>query len=437
MNSIIIYTPKITARNKYVFRLLFEELYLVDYDLVDDIKLYEESDKLRVNYSKSPIVSSEFFIESASLLLEKDITEIDLRTIIINEIPYFFKSNHDLAYLHDVFSATFYLVSRYEEYLPHLKDKYGRYSPTDSILYKLEVLKKPIVNIWLKEFITALTEHYSQLIVDLPRFKYISTIDIDNAYFYKGKGFVRSFALFIKLLMKFNFENIKFAISIFQKKRKDPFDTYSLQFNLNKKYDVNTRYFVLLGDYGLNDKNLSYTNSKLILLVKRIADLAVVGIHSSFGSNKSISILENEIKRLEDIQKREVFSSRQHFIKVSFPETYKRLVELGVSEDFSMGYASVLGFRAGIASPFTFYDLDMEQILPIKIYPFAITDNILKDNLNLRPEDVNNKITDMIREIKEVGGMLVTIWHNDTFSNYGSWKGWKNVYENMVKLIKQ
>ena len=60
-----------------------------------------------------------------------------------------------------------------------------------------------------------------------------------------------------------------------------------------------------------------------------------------------------------------------------------------------------------------------------------------KDNLNLRPEDVNNKITDMIREIKEVGGMLVTIWHNDTFSNYGSWKGWKNVYENMVKLIKQ
>ncbi len=223
---------------------------------------------------------------------------------------------------------------------------------------------------------------------------------------------------------------------LFQK-RKDPFDTYSLQFNLQKKYNIDVKYFVLLGDYGLNDKNLSYSNSNVISLVKRLADLALVGVHPSFGSNAEISVLQKEIARLEDIQKREVFFSRQHFLQLSLPETYKRLISLGITEDFTMGYASELGFRAGIASPFSFYDLDMEQTLSIKVYPFAITDDILKFNLQLSPEDVNSEIAELVESVKSINGTLISVWHNDTFSNFGVWEGWKNVYEDMIKQIIQ
>ena len=191
----------------------------------------------------------------------------------------------------------------------------------------------------------------------------------------------------------------------------------------------------MLADYGLNDKNLSYTNSKLISLIKRISDIATVGIHPSFASNSDVCILEKEISRLEAILKREVLFSRQHFLKLSLPKTYKQLLSLGITEDFTMGYASILGFRAGIASPFSFYDLDMEQALPIKIFPFAITDDILRFNLKLEADCVINEIQDIVNSVKQVNGTLITVWHNNTFSNFGMWKGWKNVYEEVIKFI--
>ena len=143
-----------------------------------------------------------------------------------------------------------------------------------------------------------------------------------------------------------------------------------------------------------------------------------------------------EIKRLEDIQKREVSFSRQHFLQLSLPKTYKRLIEAGITNDFTMGYASALGFRASIASPFTFYSLDTEQILPITIHPFAIIDDTLNFNMKLSADEVIGKISSIIEEVKQVKGTLISIWHNDTFSDEGMWKGWRNVYEEMLKLIK-
>jgi len=94
-----------------------------------------------------------------------------------------------------------------------------------------------------------------------------------------------------------------------------------------------------------------------------------------------------------------------------------------------------LGFRAGIASSFTFYNLDMEQVLPIKVYPFAIVDDTLKFNMQLNPDDVVQELGEIINEVKQVDGTFISIWHNDTFSDVGVWKGWRNVYEEMVKLI--
>ncbi|MAW21620.1 MAG: hypothetical protein CMD16_04415 [Flavobacteriales bacterium] len=435
MKEIIIYTPTITSRHIYVFKLIFEEICHVGYELVDKIDLFQSSEKIKINYSRNRMSNDEIFVEADGLLSSRDIIEVDLNFFKENNKEYLFRTTQDSSYLHDIFSSVFYLVSRYEEYLPHLKDQFGRYLASESIAFKKGFLRKPVVNIWIQEFVCFIKDFASTLEVKTASFSYISTIDIDNAYLYKGKGFVRTIALIVRSLLNLDFKNIRFMFSIFFERRKDPFDTYSFQFNLQKKYNIDVRYFILLGDYGLNDKNLSYSNSNVISLIKRLSDLALVGIHPSFRSNDGINILQKEIARLEDIQKRAVFFSRQHFLQLSLPETYKRLISLGITEDFTMGYASELGFRAGIASPFSFYDLDMEQPLSIKVYPFSITDDILKFNLQLNVEDVQNEIAEIIEAVKRINGTLISVWHNDTFSNFGVWKDWKNVYEDMIKQI--
>ena len=435
MQSLLVYIPKITPRHQYVFGLIFNEIYQIEYQLTDDKPTYLTAQTSKLNYSLSSICDHEIFVEAHSLLNERGINEVSIQIGEHENCPVFFQSSNESAFAYDIFAASFYLVSRYEEYLPHLKDKYNRFKAEESLAFKHNFLQKPVVNIWAKQLISVFEDKFPYLKIKSPRFKFISTIDIDNAYQYKGKGFVRSAAFLLKAILRFDIDSLKMAAAVSSKKRKDPFDTYSLQFNLQKKYNLDVRYFVLLGDYGLNDKNISHTNSNFQALVKRLADLAPVGIHPSFGSSINETQLAVEIKRLEDIQKREVISSRQHFLQLSFPNTYKRLLEVGITNDYTMGYASVLGFRAGIASSFTFYNLDMEQILPIKVYPFAIVDDTLKFNMQLNPDDVVQELGEIINEVKQVDGTLISIWHNDTFSDVGVWKGWRNVYEEMVKLI--
>ena len=436
MDTLIIYSTTITSRLKYVLKIVFHEIYQIDYQLTDQRENYLSSEATKINYSANQIINDEIHILPSKLLFQIGIREVELGFFKFNDVEYLFKSNNDKAYIHDIFASIFYLISRYEEYLPHLKDKYGRYLHTESIAYKNGFLHKPIVNIWINNFIRHLELKNSSLKIKKPKFKFISTIDIDNAFLINGKGFVRSLAFVVKSIFNINVENLQLFIDVLLNKRKDPFDTYTLQFNLNHKYNLNTKYFILLGDYADYDKNLSHTNSNVATLIKRIADFSSVGIHPSFASNLKVDILKEEVSRLENIQKREVLFSRQHFLKLSLPTTYNRLLSLGIYEDYTMGYGSALGFRAGIASPYSFYDLDIEQTLPIKVFPFAITDDILRFNLNLDPKKAIEEINDIVKLVKKENGTLITIWHNDTFSNFGAWKGWKGVYEDMIKLIK-
>ena len=198
---------------------------------------------------------------------------------------------------------------------------------------------------------------------------------------------------------------------------------------MQKKYDFESIYFFLLADYGYNDKNISHTSKKFQSLVKSMSDYAKVGIHPSWASNAQPSKLLTEIKRLEHIVKREVIRSRQHFLRIDLPTTYRRLIDVGVTEDFSMGYASEVGFRAGTSLPFYFYDLDMEVETKLRVRPFAVMDGTLNEYMSLPVDDAQYLIKDLMDRVKEVDGIFMSLWHNETVSDNRHWKEWKQVYE--------
>jgi len=174
-------------------------------------------------------------------------------------------------------------------------------------------------------------------------------------------------------------------------------------------------------------------NHSFIKLIKSIADHADIGIHPSFESNRYPYKLEKEIKNLSKVFHKEITKSRQHFLKLSFPETYKQLIELDIEEDYTMGYASDVGFRAGTCTPFYFYDLDLEIETKLKIFPFQIMEATLLYYLKLNPENSIELCKQIIKEVKEVNGSLYTLWHNETVSEYRQWKNWKRVFVETVK----
>lgn len=429
---LLVFTHKITHRNKYIFNLLFKDILGLDFLLTESEEELKKTTHPKISYTFNPL-SDEIFFASRNLLFETGITEQNISVFDYNGQKAFYATGKASAIPFDVFAASFYLVSRYEEYLPHIRDEHDRFDAKDSLAFQQNFLTKPLLNIWGEWIKKILLEKYPQLIFPQKKYSFVSTIDIDNAYAYREKGFTRSVGGYLKSLSKFDFAELKERTKVLLGMKKDPYDTYDFQLAILKKYKFKSIYFFLLGDYGVNDKNLPIESKKFQSLIKMLGDYADIGIHPSYGSNKSKEQLKKEVMRLAKVLHRDITKSRQHFLKLTLPETYRNLIDLDITDDYTMGFASQVGFRASICTAFNFYDLDMEMETKLKVHPFAIMEGTLKYYMKVPPEEAMQKIKPLIDEVKAVNGEFMSLWHNDTLNNQTLWKGWQTVYEEMVE----
>jgi len=408
-------------------------MYEIPFKITQSVEDFNGWEGPKINYSQQAF-GNEIFVKSSGIICEQGIKE---QSISIGEWKgnkTLFKTDTSFEIPFDIFSAVFYLITRYEEYLPHIRDKYDRFEAESSIAFHHNFLEKPIVNDWLIEFGKILKAKFPHLKLKQHKYKYISTIDIDNAYAFKQKGVMRTIGGYGRSIVNFFWEDFSERTRVLLGKMKDPYDTYDEQLAIQKKYNLDVIYFFLLGDYGVNDKNLPSNNKKFQSLIKHLNDYADVGIHPSFGSNNSSIQVKKEINRLSTIVHRDITKSRQHFLKLNFPATYKTLVDNGITDDYTMGYATRIGFRASVCSPFYWYDLDTETETTLRVHPFPIMEATLKFYMKIKPEDVVKTVQGCVDEVKRVDGTLITLWHNETMSNWREWKGWQNVYEEVVKI---
>ena len=278
-----------------------------------------------------------------------------------------------------------------------------------------------------------LQTRFPDLVFRLPKYEFAPTIDVDAAYAYKNKGLTRAIGGIFKALQKKDFDNVKQRARVLVGLEHDPFDTFELQMMLQKKYKYRATYFILLADYGPNDKNIPHNNRYFRALIRLLADYSEIGIHPSYASSLQPSLISTEIARLAKILKREVNHSRQHFLKLILPETYRNLINNDITHDYTMGYAEVAGFRASICTPYPFYDLDQDLPTDLILHPFTVMDGTLNQYMKLTPEQANQEIGELITEVKKVGGTFMPLWHNSTLTNEDEWKGWLDVYIKMVE----
>jgi hypothetical protein len=259
-------------------------------------------------------------------------------------------------------------------------------------------------------------------------------VDVDSAFAYRSKGLVRTLGGIGKDLWAKDFANFRSRLKVTLTLKHDPFDTYERYIELHNKYNVKGIFFFLMADYGHNDKNVPYSSVAFHDRIKLISDYHDVGIHPGFMSNQEPERLPIEISRLATIVKSSITKSRQHFLIQRFPETHRRLIDHGIEQDYSLGFASEIGFRGGTCTPYPMYDLENEAITSLTLYPFALMDSTLNFYLNLDPEGAIREIGKMIDAVKAVDGTFISLWHNESLSEKWHWKGWSYVYEEMLKL---
>ncbi|MCX6290863.1 MAG: polysaccharide deacetylase family protein [Bacteroidetes bacterium] len=430
---LLIYTKSTTPRLKYTFDLVFKEIMGIDYAVTHHAFEFGLSSLPKFNYSEEKI-ADELFFYSSMLLFEKGIRRQEISVFDWEDTKVFFATHPKYIFPFDPFAASFYLVSRYEEYLPHHRDQHDRFDAKESLAFEKGFLNKPLVNIWVKKIKQVLLEKFPQLKFPQQEYRFVSTIDIDNAFAYREKGLMRTGGAIVRSLLKLDLKQISERVSVLTGRRQDPYDTYEVMNEIQKKYELNCIYFFLLGDYGENDKNVSAGRKKLQSLIKSIADYSDVGIHPSYGSNANPGRLRIELSRLRKVLKRDVTKSRQHFLVLHFPSTYRRLIDHDITDDYSMGYSGSVGFRASICTPFYFYDLELETSSKLRIHPFAVMDATLKYYMKIKPGEAISYIEPLVKEVKHVDGTFISLWHNESLSNIPPWEGWKEVYEQVVRI---
>lgn len=425
---------KIFVENKsnrllYVLDLVLNQVGGIQYEIVTDAAELKPDDQV-INYSGRQI-SGSFQIHPHGLLFEKDIQVYDIPfeyrsdSFLVSIFPTEFD---DLGF--DIFSASFYITSRYEEYRKFEADEHGRYTSVNSLQKKVGILKRPIVNIWVEEFKRLLSEKWKLSYPEPRKFQVINTIDVDVAFAYSAKGWVRSVGGLSKEILTGHLTAAKKRLIAVSGKEKDPLDTYDYIREVAQQYERESIFFLLLGDYKKPyDTANNYNSVAFKNMVKHLTQFSEIGIHPSYFSYLNESKLQKEIARLKALAPVEKIIARKHFLRLSIPDSYRLMEKAGISEDYTMGYADEVGFRAGLCSPFQPFDLLLDRPLNLMVHPFAYMDGTLKDYMKLSPEESKQKVQFLKEQVRNVNGEFIGVWHNTSLTNEGEWKGWREVFE--------
>ena len=430
-----IYSNTASSRLEFISKFLLETILGIDFKHISNLSEFDPSQDFLLNYSDQRSEFHELFIAPHGLLFDTGIRSFSIDVKNDQVLPYFFSSSESDWHF-DLFAAAFYLLSRYEEYLPSQADDHGRFAAENSLAFQAGFLARPLIDEWAFEFRKKLLSHFPNLKFRERNFQVACTVDIDQVFRTKGKSNWRFIKSISGSILKADWKDLKNKIAVRKNKIDDPYDQYDRLEKIHRKINWKAIYFILFAEKNTKqDINLNTKQPDFLQRIKRLSHTADIGIHPSYQSNSQPTVMQSERFNLSQIIQRNINSSRQHFLKMQMPNTYHDLIQIGILHDYSMGYASQVGFRASTCTPFPFFDLHQNEITFLTIHPFCLMDTSYHAYLKYTPAAALQNAKQLLQAVKNVEGVFCTLWHNESMSGYQEWKGWENVYEDLMNSI--
>ena len=421
---LLLFTKQLTPRISYVFKYICTRVLSIEIGFTNEIEVFLAHKGPKASYGKKPL-GNELFFQSHDLLTQQGIESIDVNVRDWEETKCFFAVSEKSALPFDIFAAAFYLLSRYEEYLPHVKDHLGRFSASESLAYKNGFLASPAVDIWSYKLKSLLQQEFPEIIFPKRNPTLHNLVNAQAAFAFLNKGIFRSFIGFGSDMLTLRLKQLLLRFKVVLGLRRDPYDSYKWIVNVAKNSAMKLTVFFLLGEAVTFEESVNTQKGKFKMLIKFVADYKEIGLLVSLAALTNPELLQTEKRTLEGIINRTIESSQNSNLLIRLPEIYRNLVTLEIEKDYTMVYENEPGFRASTCTPFLFYDLDYESITPLIIQPIACT---TKGFLKESPKDTSLKVQEMLEKVKAVNGTFSVLFSNKDFSADPNNKLWRTLF---------
>jgi len=398
---------------------------------------------------KLVIIPSSFFNDN---IYGTDLSIPDLPLPVWEEVPLIFGEPNvekigDTIVLHaDLIASTYFLITRYEEMVQrNVRDAHGRFPGKESLPYKAGFIDSPIV----EEYGKILRQQLALVGLNIPHppqkiQKVYLTHDLDQLAHYRNiRGFMGGLLRGIRRPKEGN----RAIRSFFGGLRFDPWYTFPWLFSMNKTVqDVlgNDRCESILfvragGSLRKEDQPiLLFHTPDFQSLIKLCRKKNITfGLHASYEAGISPTKVLDEKKNLNRITKKKTVLNRHHYLNAREPEDMQALIEAGITDDFTMGYADVAGFRLGTCRPVKWINPQTRKITSLVLHPLTVMDKSLSDKryMYLNAHEANEYCLQLINVVESWNGELVLLWHNTSVEKTPQLYH-RKLYENIIEHLK-
>lgn len=372
-----------------------------------------------------------FQVEPQGLLERTDMASAVPQVGVMHGVPALFPAaSGDLPF--DCFSAAFFLLSRYEEYGPIARDVHGRPQATALHAAHHGYLHRPVVDEWLY-LLHAAWRKADPRLPELQRsYAHTATMDADNGAMYLGRPWWRSLAGAARDLMRGKPQRVLDRMAVLVGSRSDPYAVHTAFLDLAEHAGGQANINFMASPRGPHDHAIGLETPFMKKVVRAAAERTEVGLHPGYASSHMPAHFAHEKKRLEAVLGQPVVRSRQHFLRMRLPDTYRQLEQIGIHEEHSMGLADRSGFRAGTCTPYPFFDLMADAPMALMVHPFMVMDSTLCYKMKLQPQEAVVEACRMVDAVRNVQGRFISVWHERFLSDYGDEQGWGNVAEKVL-----
>ena len=432
---------------KYIINTIFKELLGLEYTIDIGSKDY----KIVLDNSKELIFKDAFFNQFSTNLdylkienIPKNIKFISNKFLVEDNIPIIYGDDtldirdKSITCGIDIFASSFFMLTRWEEYVNKTRDTHNRFPAIESLAFKNNFLDRPVVNEYLEMLKNMLRLLDNSLSFKTYEYKLILTHDIDHIYAWNSfKKFALNLArdLIKRTSIKNFFNSIIYYTQVKLKIKNDPYDTYDYIMNLSESVGVKSYFFFMAEGLTSYDNHYKSGSKEAKAIVSNILNRGHhVGIHPTYNAYNNKEQFTKEKKELERNFNTKITFGREHYLRFELPTTWRIWEENDMLWDSTMNYTDRDGFRCGICYEYPLFDVLARKPLRLKEKPLIVMDANTIDELS--PTEMEKSIKDLIIKVKKYNGEFVFLWHNSSYDT-AKWQKYKSVYENIINHHKE